>query len=93
MQDTKAPGLIGLFQENMVLRAEIATLVEILRISELTERLPEDWLSRLKQARHTESYQNIAKAYDRQLAKLDRATSRGEIDEVLQDIPLMILNE
>lgn len=93
MRVTNASGLSDLLKENMVLRAEIATLVDILRMSELTECLPHDWLSRLKQARHTETYLNIANEYDAQLAKLDHAASREEIEEVLQHIPLMRITE
>lgn len=93
MQTIETSGLINLLKENMKLRAEVTTLVDILRASELTERVPDDWYARLKLARSTERYQSIVREYDEQFTQLGHAKSREDIDAVLHHIPMMRFSE
>jgi len=88
MQLQKASGLVDLLKENMVLRAEVEALIEILRVAEMTEQVPTDWRALLKEARQTKAYRDVTEQYDQLFGLVENAASRMEIDELLQGIPL-----
>lgn len=88
MQSQQSSGLIELLKENMVLRAEINALAEILKVSDMTGQKPADWRALLRNARETRAYRDTAERYDLLFTQLDDTSSRPEIDAVLQEIPL-----
>jgi len=91
MQLQKTSGLVDLLKENMVLRAEVEALMEILRVAEMTEQVPMDWRALLKETRQTKRYRDAAQQYDSVFRQVENSASKMEIDELLQIIPLMEL--
>jgi hypothetical protein len=88
MQSQRSSGLVELLKENMVLRAEINALADILKVSDMTGQKPADWRALLRDARETMAYRDTAERYNPLFARLDDTSSRAEIDAVLQEIPL-----
>lgn len=93
MQSNQASGLIDLLKENMVLRAENGTLTDILKVSDLTGERPVDWRATLRDARRGKEYRSLVGQYDSLFSRLEDATTRAEIDALLQQIPLRDLTE
>ena len=91
MQLQKTSGLVDLLKENMVLRAEVEALMEILRVAEMTEQVPMDWRALLKETRQTKRYRDAAQQYDSVFRQVENSANKMEIDELLQIIPLMEL--
>lgn len=88
MQTQRASGLIELLKENMELRAEVKALIDILKVSDLTGQRPAEWRATLNDARHSKAYREAVERYHPLFARLDSATTREEIDSLLQKIPL-----
>ncbi len=88
MQTQRSSGLIELLKENMALRAEISALIDILKVSDLTGQRPAEWRATLNDVRRSRAYRDAVEQYDALLARLEDATTRAEIDFLLQKISL-----
>lgn len=89
----RSPGLTGLLKENMLLRAELASLAEVLNIAETTGQLSTDWRSLLREARKTKAYREIAERYDPLFKRIEDLGDTTGIDELLHAVPFAELIE
>ena len=87
MQFQKTYGLVELLKENMLLRAEVASLTEILTIAETTGQLSADWRVLLKEARQTQAYRDVAEQYDTLFKQIEDVADTTGIDDLLQAVP------
>lgn len=88
MHAEKATSLVDLLQENMLLRAEVASLAEILDVAEETGQLPADWRSLLREARQTQTYRDVAGQYQSLFRELENVADRAGIEERLETVRL-----
>lgn len=88
MRQQYASGLVDLLRENMTLRAEAAALMRILEARELAGEFAGDWRALLKTARTTEPYRATVHRYDDVIQKVGEATSRADVDRVLESVEL-----
>lgn len=88
MDQRYASGLVDLLRENMTLRAEATALVRILEARELTGQLSGDWRALLKTARTTQPYLAVAQRYDDVIERVAEASTRSDIDRVLESVEL-----
>jgi hypothetical protein len=72
----------------MTLRAEAEALVRILEARELTGEFTGDWRALLRTARTTEPYQATTHRYDDEMERAGAASSRAEMDRVLEAVEL-----
>ena len=91
MHAEKATSLVDLLQENMLLRAEIASLAEILDVAAETSQVPSDWRSILREARQTKKYRDVAEQYQSLFLELENVAGRAEIEERLESVRPAIL--
>ena len=87
----KAMSLVDLLQENMVLRAEVASLAELLDVAQEIGEVPADWRSLLKDARQTQKYLNIAEQYESLFKKLRDVSDKSELETLLEEVEPAIL--
>ncbi len=93
MHAEKRTSLVELLQENMLLRAEVASLAEILDVAEETSQAPDDWRSLLREARQTKKYRDIAGQYQSLFMELENVAGIAEIEERLESVRPAILIE
>lgn len=93
MHAEKATSLVDLLQENMLLRAEVASLAEILDVAEETSQVPADWRSLLREARQTKKYRDVAGQYQSLFTELENIADRAGIEERLESVQPAILVE
>jgi len=93
MYTGKAMSLVDLLQENMVLRAEVASLAELLDVAQEIGEVPADWRSLLKDARQTQKYLNIAEQYESLFKKLRDVTDKSELETLLEEVEPAILTK
>lgn len=88
MHQRYASGVLDLLRENMALRAEAAALVRILEARELTGEFTGDWRALLRTTRSTEPYLATIHRYDNEIERAGEASSRQEMDRVLESVEL-----
>lgn len=91
MQERHASGLVDLLQENVALRADLTALIGLLEARELTGQISADWRTVLQAIRKTQSYQNILHRYDHVLERAAEASTRADIDHMLESVELLEL--
>jgi hypothetical protein len=88
MHAQKTTPLVDLLRENMLLRAEVSSLAEILEVAEETGQLPADWRNLLRETRRTRTYLDIAGQYESLFRELENVTDRADIEERLETVEL-----
>ncbi len=88
MRQRHASGLIDLLRKDLELRAENAVLIRIPEARELTGNSSGDWRALLEIARTTQACLSIAERYDHLIGRVTQASTRAEIDHLLEPVEL-----